>query len=73
MPEVVDEPCPYPSTGNSWSFTAKNRIRMIPNQNGGMANAMSVPTRVAWSKTPPRRSAEMMPIGIETSAASVEA
>ena len=46
---------------------------MIPNQKGGIANAMSVPTRVAWSKMPPRLSAEMMPIGIETRAASTPA
>ena len=63
------KPCPYPETGKSWSFRAKNRIRMIPNQKGGMANVISVPTRVTWSKMPPFRSAVMIPIGIEISAA----
>ena len=49
----------------AWSWTEKNRIRMRPSQNCGMANPVVDTTVKKLSTLPPRRSAPVTPSGIE--------
>ena len=60
-------------TGKSGMWIEKIRIRMIPSQNEGIAKAIRNQTRATWSNTPPLRSAEITPTGIEITAAMAAA
>ena len=60
---------PLPEVGSQPSFTENSRIIMIPNQKWGMDSPNRAASMLTMSRREPLRTAETMPIGMETTSA----